>query len=245
MEQKTEKLQNIRVAGDPVLIRVIEENRALNMLNEKKLQILLIKRDGKESRTFSGYYSLPGCAAVYGENLEESVLRRLEEKTSISREKIKVKKFNVFYEPDRDPRNHVIGVAFYSIIEQDTEFNLSENAVWADLDEIANDKLEMAFDHKKVVLSAVNKIKTMLRQTPIALMFLNEKFTLGELHGIFSALREKIAQPNLLRDFLKAGYIIKTDEKEEKVYKRNKGHYYIKSEKAKKEIEEINRSDSF
>ncbi len=136
-------------------------------------------------------------------------------------------------------------MAFYSIIEQDTEFNLAENVYWIDYEDIENSRYELAFDHKKVIKSAVQKIKSMLRNTPVSLMFLNEKFTLGELHAVFSAFGEKIAQPNLLRDFNKTGYIVKTEEKEEKVYKRNKGHYYIKSGKAVEEIEGINSADSF
>jgi len=70
-------------------------------------KILLVRR-GKEP--FRGYYALPGGFVEYGETVERAVVREVYEETGI---KTRVKELlGVYSDPNRDPRGHVISIAF-------------------------------------------------------------------------------------------------------------------------------------
>ncbi|RLI39304.1 NUDIX hydrolase, partial [Candidatus Bathyarchaeota archaeon] len=83
-----------RVAVDVVLIRADGS--------------LVLVRRGREP--FKGMWALPGGFIEYGERAEEAAVREAEEETGL---KVRVEGLvGVYSRPDRDPRWHVISIAY-------------------------------------------------------------------------------------------------------------------------------------
>jgi 8-oxo-dGTP diphosphatase len=75
------------------------------------LQVLLVQRD---KPPFKGNWALPGGFVEVGESPEETAHRELEEETHI--QGIRLEQLRVFGDPGRDPRGHVVTVAFRGLL---------------------------------------------------------------------------------------------------------------------------------
>ncbi|MBT7951924.1 MAG: NUDIX hydrolase, partial [Gammaproteobacteria bacterium] len=93
-----------------------------------------------------------------------------------------------FGKPDRDPRERVITVAYYSLVPID---RLSVGAAsdarelgWFNIDQLP----ELAFDHRKIVGKAKQRLTAKLDYSTIALQFMPSKFTLSELQKVYEII---------------------------------------------------------
>ncbi|RLF67488.1 MAG: ADP-ribose pyrophosphatase [Thermoplasmata archaeon] len=114
-------------------------------------KILLVRR-GKDP--FKGYYALPGGFVEYGETVENAVVREVLEETGI---KTRVKELlGVYSDPNRDPRGHVISIAFLlEYVEGEPRGgDDAEKAQWFDLEDLPN----LAFDHDKIIRDARRRL---------------------------------------------------------------------------------------
>ncbi|MFQ5837503.1 MAG: NUDIX domain-containing protein [Thermoplasmata archaeon] len=96
---------------------------------------------------FQGLFCLPGGIVEYGETVEEAVVREVEEETGL---KTKVASLlGVYSNPDRDPRGHVVSLAF------ELEVVGGELVSGSDATEVGllslDDLPEMGFDHILIV----------------------------------------------------------------------------------------------
>ena len=114
-----------------------------------KLHLLLIKR---RNHPFKGCWALPGGFVEMDENLDAAAARELKEETHL--EDVKLHQFHTFGEPDRDPRQRTITVAYWGIDDSDkiaTGDDDAKEARW-----FATDKLpELAFDHAIIIEKAL------------------------------------------------------------------------------------------
>ncbi len=106
--------------------------------------ITLVKR---KNEPFKGYLALPGGFVEYGETLESAVVREVFEETGI---KTRVKRLlNVYSDPGRDPRGHVIS-AVYVLEMIEGSFKAGDDADSVLL--LARDQIPvLAFDHNKII----------------------------------------------------------------------------------------------
>lgn len=107
-------------------------------------RLLLIER-GRPP--FQGLHALPGGFVRYGETAESAVVREVLEETGLRTEVIDL--LGVFSAPDRDPRWHVISIA-YVLRWIDGELRPGDDAIgvyFVHLDEIP----DLAFDHAIIV----------------------------------------------------------------------------------------------
>jgi 8-oxo-dGTP diphosphatase len=122
---------------------------------DDKIRVLLINR-GKEP--FKGKWALPGGFVNMDEELEDAVVRELEEETGLTG--VKLEQMHTFGTIGRDPRGRQISVAFMGIAttcqDKIKAGDDAAKAKWFDIEELPKD---MAFDHKKVVRFAIEKIK--------------------------------------------------------------------------------------
>ena len=79
----------------------------VDALVKKGKQLLLIQR---KKDPFKGKWAFPGGHVDYNENPAKAVLRELKEETNIQGSEIEL--FNVYGEPDRDPRGHYITIVY-------------------------------------------------------------------------------------------------------------------------------------
>jgi 8-oxo-dGTP diphosphatase len=110
----------------------------------KNKKIVLIKR---KREPYRGQYALPGGFVEYGETVEAALRREVLEETGLV---VKIKLLvGIYSDPDRDPRGHVVSVAFASDIVGGT-LTAGSDASDAMLWDLA-DLPPLAFDHAQII----------------------------------------------------------------------------------------------
>jgi 8-oxo-dGTP diphosphatase len=150
------------------------------------LKVMLIERN---LTPFKGSWALPGGFVRLDESLEEAARRELQEETGI--EKVFLEQLYTFGEINRDPRDRVVTVAYYALV------NLWEHRLYAATD--ASDAAwfpvsqlpPLAFDHHKIVQVALTRLKGKVRYEPIGFELLPKKFTLSQLQKLYETILEK------------------------------------------------------
>lgn len=125
-------------------------------LDGKALKVLLIKRGGNP---FKGFWAFPGGFLNPDESAEEGALRELKEETGL--EKAYIEQFHTFSNPDRDPRERVISIAFISLIKiQEVKGgDDAADAKWYPIDALPL----LAFDHEEMFRMALSHLKLRCR----------------------------------------------------------------------------------
>jgi 8-oxo-dGTP diphosphatase len=185
-------------------------------LDDEDLKVLLIQRD---LPPFEGGWALPGGFVRVGESIDDSARRELQEETGLK--KVYLEQLYTFGEPDRDPREHVVTVAYYALVnlldhppKADTD---ARNAAWFALDDIP----KLAFDHRTILDSALVRLRGKLRYQPIGFELLPEKFTISELQWLYERiLEQEIDKRNFRKKLNKLGILEETDEIQQDVAHR-------------------------
>jgi 8-oxo-dGTP diphosphatase len=121
---------------------------------DDKTKVLLINR-GKEP--FKGKWALPGGFIDMDEELEDAVVRELEEETGLRG--VLLEQMRTFGTIGRDPRGRQISIAFMGIAtEEQTRIKAGDDAAKAQWFDIENLPKDMAFDHNEVVKFAIEKL---------------------------------------------------------------------------------------
>lgn len=121
-------------------------------------RVLLIRR---KYPPFEGAFALPGGFVEYGETTEAAALRELREETGIEGDSPQL--VGVYSDPGRDPRHHVISIA-YLVHAQSNAVRAGDDAAAAEF--VANWTLEpLAFNHGKVIADA-RRVKAALDRGP-------------------------------------------------------------------------------
>jgi 8-oxo-dGTP diphosphatase len=120
---------------------------------DRESRVLLIRRG---NQPFRGQYALPGGFVDVGESVEDACRRELMEETGVKLGKLTL--VGVFSDPTRDPRGHIVSVAFLSRVR-------SAKAVAGDdaatVEWVANwQRRDLAFDHKKILRQAMRLCAT-------------------------------------------------------------------------------------
>jgi len=175
---------------------------------EDELSVLLIERARSPYR---GAWALPGGFVNPDENLEECARRELEEETGLA--DVFMEQLHTFGEPERDPRERVITVAYYALIPSNRpETRAASDA--AAVDWFAVTELpDLAFDHADILGMAHARLTAQLNDSTIAFRLLPERFTLSELQRAYEViLGEVIDKRNFRKRVLGQRLIEETGE---------------------------------
>lgn len=176
----------------------------------EELKILLIKRSFEPEK---GKWSLLGGFVNEDEDLIVGANRVMHELTGLKN--VFVEQLQTFGEVHRDPVERTLSVCFYSLInihEHDEELANAQNGYWMSL----NDKPELIFDHDKMVLLALERLRYKAALHPIGFELLPEKFTIPQLQNLYEAIYgRKIDRRNFSRKILSTHLLIDTGEKNE------------------------------
>ncbi|MFB0844036.1 NUDIX domain-containing protein [Paenibacillus oleatilyticus] len=186
--------------ADIVIFTITSEPQptATKSLPKRELEVLLIKR---KVWPFEGMWALPGGFSRETESMYETARRELQEETGV--DGVHMEYFNVYSDPGRDPRGWIISHAFFALVH---EKYLAARAAADDAAEVALfpvsealTRLELAFDHRRILSDALERVKQSMLVTPIAGEFLPDEFTLGELYQVIRTVVPDFEEANFIR----------------------------------------------
>jgi len=174
-------------------------------IRQDELKVLLIKRALPPHKN---QWALPGGFIKMEENLEEGARRELKEETGVTG--VYLEQLYTFGQPDRDPRERVITVAYYALVPSDElepkAATDAEGVSWFGLKELP----DLAFDHKEILKMAHERLIAKLDYSTIAFQFMPTQFTLSELQQVYEVIlgepidkrnfRKRILSLNLIKD---------------------------------------------
>jgi len=152
-------------------------------IRERALHVLLVRRG---IPPFEGQFAIPGGFIHENESLDEAAFRELSEETGVR--DVFLEQLYTFGDPHRDPRGRVVTVAYYALIASAqrvlTATTDASEARWFSMDQLP----ELAFDHKRIIDYALERLRNKLEYTTVGFQLLPEKFTLSELQAVYEAI---------------------------------------------------------
>lgn len=194
------------------------------------VSVLLIQR---KYEPYKDLWALPGGFVGEDESLEEAVKRELQEETGITVNYLE--QLYTFGEPKRDPRHRVVSVAYFALVKSSLYQELkastdAENVGWFGIKNLPR----LAFDHKEIVKTAVDRIRAKIRYQPIGFELLDKKFSFPDLEKLYATLLDRdIDRRNFAKKMLALNILDETSElakaegkgRPGKMYQFNKKRY--------------------
>jgi 8-oxo-dGTP diphosphatase len=155
-------------------------------LDEDELRVMLVER---ALAPFARRWALPGGFVRVSETLEDAARRELHEESGLK--DIYLEQLYTFGEIDRDPRERVVTVAYYALV------NLAGHAVQASTDARnaawfpVNDLPDLAFDHDNILATAHGRLRAKVQYQPIGFELLPERFTLRQLQHLYEVILDR------------------------------------------------------
>ena len=197
--------------------------------DNKELRVLLIKSDLEE---FIGLWSLLGDLVRPDEDLESAPYRVLKERTGM--DDVYLEQVHTFGELGRHPSGRVITAAYYSLIDiKHHKLKLTHNELhWHKV----NDIRKLAFDHKRILDTSLERLREQVMEHPIIFNLLPEKFSLRELQDLYQAiLGVDLDRRNFRKKIAHKDWLIDLDEMENDVPHRPGKLYKAKTQVRKKQ----------
>lgn len=207
--QKT--VQQLRSENSEFFQIAISVDCVIFGFDENELKVLLIKSD---LENFSDQWSLLGDLVGPDENLDNASYRVLKDRTGL--DDVYLEQVYSFGEVKRHPAGRVITTAYYSLINiKDHQLKLSHNELhWHPVNEIST----MAFDHKTILDTCLERLQSKIEEHPIVFNLLPEKFSLRELQNLYEAiLGTKMDRRNFRKKFFLMDWLVDVNELEQDV----------------------------
>lgn len=163
------------------------------------VRVLLIKR---KHPPFRDCWAIPGgfVEIAKEETLEQAAARELQEETGLKN--VYIEQLKTYGDPKRDPRTRVITVAYYALIPEHRMNKIkagddAKEAEWFPLRWLPEN---LAFDHKKILTDALQRLQGKIMYAPIAFEFIPKLFIWSELQAIYeTVLGHNLWDPNFRR----------------------------------------------
>ena len=165
-----------------------------------KLKILL---ERKKEDPYKGYWILPNETLKKDTTLEESILNR-----TINTSKIYTEQNYTFSGIDRYPGNRIISTSYIGLVDnKKVKLNQESELNWFNLNELP----KIGYDHKEIIDSSKELLKTKLVNTTILKNLFPSEFTLPELQSVFESIMNKnLDRRNFRKKFLNLNLIEET-----------------------------------
>lgn len=185
------------------------------------LAVLMIKRGGHPEK---GKWALPGGFLQAGEeSAEQAAYRELREETGIA--ETRLRQLATFSDPCRDPRTHVISIAYTALVPEGQMplFTAGDDAADAALFRIGlSDGIltlhrdgqtlaggDLAFDHGAIITCAVQRLRGRASYEPDAFELLpdDQSFTIFQLKRVHEAIFQRPLDAGNFRKWFTRGYV--------------------------------------
>lgn len=156
-------------------------------MSDGTLQVLLVRRG---EAPFQGMWAIPGGFKRPTETLDQAANRELGEETGVEAASL-LTQFGAYGDPGRDPRMNVVTVGYLAVrrdvgpIAAGTD---ASEAALVPVSHVLNGRVDLAFDHRRIVRDAVERVRIELEVTGIATAFVGATFTLAELRAVYEAV---------------------------------------------------------
>jgi len=177
-------------------------------IQDDDLKVLLVKRSGDP---YKDAWALPGGFLWQGETTGVAASRILSDKAGVSN--VFIEQLYTFDEPDRDPRGHIITVAYFALVPEGqlkprADHELQEPTLFS-----VKDLPELAFDHQQIIAYALKRLQSKLIYTNVAYSLSPQQFTLSQLQRLYEVILDKpLDKRNFRKKYLSLGLIVPTDE---------------------------------
>jgi 8-oxo-dGTP diphosphatase len=178
---------------------------------EDDLKVLLIRR-GVEP--FKGRWALPGGFVEIDESLEQAAARELQEEVGVTN--LYLEQLYTFGDPKRDPRGRVISVAYFALVDAERQRIVAASdaadAAWCSVFD-PELRARLAFDHKKILDTAVWRLRNKIEWTTVGYELLPKKFTLSELQRVYEIILQRpVDKRNFRKKILAQGQVQELNE---------------------------------
>ena len=185
-------------------------------LDDEDLKVMLIQRG---LPPFEGEWALPGGFVRIEETVDEAARRELAEETGLS--KVFLEQLYTFGAVDRDPRERVVSVAYYALVNlvdhRVQAATDARQAAWFPVDDVPS----LAFDHAEILGVALERLRGKLSYQPIGFELLPKKFALSRLQHLYEVVLEReLDKRNFRKKVLATGLLIETNEVQQDVAHR-------------------------
>jgi 8-oxo-dGTP diphosphatase len=156
-------------------------------MSEGTLHMLLVRRG---EAPFQGMWAIPGGFKRPPETLDEAARRELAEETGVDVPSL-LTQFGAYGDPGRDPRLNVVTIGYLAVLRDVGAIVAGSDAADAALvpvSEVLNEKIELAFDHLRIVRDAIERVRVELEVSGIATAFVGTTFTMAELRAVYEAI---------------------------------------------------------
>lgn len=153
-------------------------------MSEGRLHVLLVRRGVPP---FEGMWAIPGGFKRPDESLDEAAQRELLEETGVDGASL-LRQFGAYGDPGRDPRTNVVTIAYFAVLRDVRGIAGGTDAAAAavvPISQVLGGKIELAFDHGRILRDAVERVRIDLGLTRIATAFVGPTFTLAELRSVY------------------------------------------------------------
>lgn len=172
-------------------------------IKDNSLQTLLIKRP---DQPFKNKWALPGGFLLKNEASLEAAHRILKEKAGVKN--VYLEQLYTFDSPIRDPRGHVLTVAYFALVGANKITSLAERGLQVPKLHEAEKLPDLAFDHKNIIQYALRRLKYKIEYTNVLYSLLPSQFTLTELQKTHEIILAKsLDKRNFRKKFLSLGLI--------------------------------------
>ncbi len=197
------------------------------------IQVLLVKRSNP-NRPDCGKWALPG-GFVYDEDMTSQGGEPADEDFNSAHRRICRQKIHTYPNyisdplvdgnPKRDPEGWSISISHYALLNpsnvQQIENAQSDRtrANWFDLQQLLDNKMDLAFDHFAQIQHAWKKLRAAVEYTSVVLFSLDKEFLVADIINAYAKFGVEVNRMTVKRRLIDTGIIISAN----KIAASNKG----------------------